>query len=274
MEIFLTQYSIIPQKFINDFYAITKEDYNLDDKIIDFDVVVKWLDVQKNHLKRLLVEHFNEDFDYTIKKKTKAKPKGGTVYNEIFLTSDCFKHLCMISQTEKSKEVRKYFIEMENLVRKYYKIIDEEMKKKIGILKNNQKSKININSGVIYILLADETESLYKIGKSKDIKNRLKQYNSGKANQIEPLFIMPVNNIDDVEDCVKKAIKKYQYRKFKEVYEMNWEIIKKVARKCDNFINGLKSLIIKEEKNLKDVKKDISRLKKTSKQIFMIIEKN
>jgi len=34
-------------------------------------------------------------------------------YDMILITPNCLKELCMISQTKKAKEVRKYFIEMD-----------------------------------------------------------------------------------------------------------------------------------------------------------------
>jgi hypothetical protein len=106
----------------------------------------------------------------------------------------------MVSQTPKAKEVRKYFIEMEKLVRRYYEKIKEDMYKEIGLLKKNQKPKTNIKGGVIYILRALNTNTtLYKLGKTKDLKNRSNTYNSGNANDVEPEFIIPVHDIDATE---------------------------------------------------------------------------
>jgi len=43
----------------------------------------------------------------------------------------------MISQTEKAKQVRKYFINLEKLVKRYYETIKESLYKKIGLLETN-----------------------------------------------------------------------------------------------------------------------------------------
>jgi hypothetical protein len=70
-------------------------------------------------------------------------------------------------------------------------MIKENMYKEIGLLKKNQKPKINIKEGIIYILCALNTNStLYKIRRTKNLKNRMNQYNSGNANDIitENLF--------------------------------------------------------------------------------------
>ena len=42
----------------------------------------------------------------------KRKTTGATIINVIYITPNCFRELCMLSQTTKAKLVRKYFIEM------------------------------------------------------------------------------------------------------------------------------------------------------------------
>ena len=54
-------------------------------------------------------------------------PIPGFNYNnyvsKIMLTPDCFKELCMISQTDKAKGVRKYYIIVEGLLRDHFEEI-------------------------------------------------------------------------------------------------------------------------------------------------------
>lgn len=74
--------------------------------------------------------------------------------------------------------------------------------------------------------------TLYKIGKTKGLRERLDNYNTGNANDVEPEFILPVNDVDAVETCVKTYIKKFKYRKYKEVYEIDIELLKYLMEKC------------------------------------------
>lgn len=202
MEQFLKQFSTLPSKFIEDFFFIAKEDYDDTQRIINFELVCLWLNTRKDHLKEVLLKHFEENYDYTLEKKQKGQinSTGKTTYYEILITPNCFKELCMISLTAKAKEVRKYFIEMEKLIKRYFLTIKTEMYQDIGLLKNNQKPKTYIKGGVIYILRALNTESdtLFKIGKTKDLSKRLKTYNTGNANDIEPEFVIPVVDINSV----------------------------------------------------------------------------
>jgi phage anti-repressor protein len=114
MEHFLKQFSTIPHDFIKDFYIIAKEEYTDNEIIIEFESVCKWLNVRKDNLKNKLIANFEENFDYTIKKikKKQVNSNGSTIYEDILITPNCMKELCMISQSAKAKEVRKYFIEM------------------------------------------------------------------------------------------------------------------------------------------------------------------
>jgi phage anti-repressor protein len=276
METFLKQFSIIPQDFINDFFIIAKEDYLDNEIIIDFNIVSKWLSVRKDNLKTILINNFEEKFDYKIKinKIKHINSTGASKYEEILITPNCFKELCMISQTKKAKEVRKYFIEMEKLIKRYFETIKEEMYKKIGLLENNQKPKINILGGVVYILRALNTDAtLYKLGKSEDLKKRLQTYNTGNANDIEPVFILQVKDIKSVEDCVKNACKKYQYRKYKEVYEINIDVLKEVMSDCNDFVNNM-AIKLQNKLDKKKFNSNISRMKKRIDKYFIYISKN
>ena len=124
----MNKFLTIPKKFITDFFIISKESYDDASIIIDFDKICLWMDIRKDHLKDILIDNFEENYDYTIEKVRKTLPRGNaTVYHDIKVTPNCFKELCMISQSPKAKEVRKYFIEMERLIKRYYVDIKESM---------------------------------------------------------------------------------------------------------------------------------------------------
>jgi hypothetical protein len=75
MNTFLKKYSTIPEKFIDDFYVIAKEEYSENQIIIDFDTVANWLETRKNDLKEVLIKHFEKDYDYTEERTTKKHKK-------------------------------------------------------------------------------------------------------------------------------------------------------------------------------------------------------
>ena len=279
LEDFIVKRANIPKDFLRDFFNLGGDTYGDTYKNINFDDVVKWLNVQKNHLKRLLIANFKIMDDYTEERilvKHKNKKSGATYVAKIMLTPDCFKELCMISQTEKAKGVRKYYIVAEGLLRDHYMQIMNDMNKELGLIKNNIKKPINVVGGHIYILQAMNTsqKDMFKLGNSDDMKKRLRTYNTGNANNIVPLFIMKVDDIDMVEGCIKNLAREYQYKKNKEVYNIDFKFLQRLCIKCKNFIRQVEKEFVNDKKNTKTKLRTIKNNKKDSHTSFyMIVDK-
>jgi hypothetical protein len=153
----------------------------------------------------------------------------------------------MLSRTPKAEEVRSYFIDIEKHIHKYKDYIIDALDEKVGILKNNMKPKININSGVIYILKTDlDIKNVYKIGKSKKFKERLNTHNSSHVDNVKVILIYETDNIDGVERCLKAVLKGHAYRKRKEFYQLNIDLLKELLTDCDKIT--LKAKYIKNDK--------------------------
>lgn len=56
------------------------------------------------------------------------------------------------------------------------------------------------------------------------------------AHYIDVLFYYESDNIIPIERCIKALMKEYQYRKYKEVYKINIDIIKSLISQCDSII--------------------------------------
>lgn len=278
LEDFIIKRSNISKDFLRDFFNLGGDTYGDTYKNINFDDVVKWLGVVKNNLKRLLKDNFNIMDDYTEEKiLIKNNKRGANYVSKIMLTPDCFKELCMLSQSEKAKGIRKYYIIVERLLREHFEQILKELNKELGLIKNNIKKQTPVIGGHIYILKAMNTtqKDMYKLGNSDDMKKRLRVYNTGNANNIEPLFIMKVNDIIMVEGCIKNLAKEYQYKKNKEVYNIDFEFLQKLCIKCKDFINQLEKEFVNNNKSTKSKLKTIKNNKDNiTNKFYMIIDKN
>jgi hypothetical protein len=100
----------------------------------------------------------------------------------------------------------------------------------------------------MYILEAQNSDDalnekkLYKIGKTGNVKDRITNYNTGNANNVDPVFILKVkDNLDAVENCVKSVCSITQYRKRKEIYEIDLDKLKEVIVNCDKMIESVKN---------------------------------
>ena len=173
--------------------------------VIDFDDVWKNVEfTQKIGAKRLLVKNFTEHIDYKMVALSKNKASeiiliapildsdckktvhGGQNKELILLTVDCFKNFCMIAGTSKAKEIRTYYIKMENIMHEYYKnfksknielqnalqlSIKETLFKRHEVLIESNK-----NKWLVYFCIIQFYEDggfILKVGETIDIKNRM-----------------------------------------------------------------------------------------------------
>lgn len=233
---FLKKFSPVGEKFIDDFFSLYSVNSNPRDFVIELDKVAKWLQAHKASLKRSLVYSYTKDIDYQItKSNNKAHGKGRL--ESILLTTDCFKTLCMVSKTPKAAEVRAYFVAVESTLFKYQTEIKSAMSKRIGVLERNQKSVKDDPStqGVIYVIkAAEDKDSVYKIGRTVNLKDRLRSHGSALADSLDVVYVYKTSCIEKVESCIKLMIKEKQYRKYKEVYQLDLDTLKKVIHGCDD----------------------------------------
>ena len=252
-ETFINKYSFVNSKFVKDFYNIIKEDYieRYNEFLIDSEILRKWLEIANRRIFNDTIKRsYKKNIDYTIKKVKKSEGSGGQNYEVITLTPEASKKICLSTNSKMGGQVQQYFLDLEVALYKYKNYIIEGMNKKIEQLENNQKPKINANKKIIYVFRALNTDlTLYKIGKTINSKTRFSKHNSPMANDLEVLFQYETENIDQVEMCIKAYMKKAQYRKYKEVYQVDLDIIKKTIKNCDVEINEINKEI--ESKNKK-----------------------
>ena len=122
---------------------------------IDLENVYKIIGfANKGNAKKTLENNFIKDEDYKIALLSthKRKNEGGFNKEQIMLNIDTFKNLCIIAKTDKGKEIRKYYVKLENIYNKLLKNELEENK-----LKLEEKDKINAK------LLHDKVYEKYNI---------------------------------------------------------------------------------------------------------------
>ena len=240
---------------MKDFYNIIKEDYieRYNEFLIDSEILRKWLEIANRRIfNNTIKRSYKKNIDYKIEKVKKSEGSGGQNYEVITLTPEASKKLCLSTNSKIGGLVQQYFLDLEVSLYKYKNYIIDGMNKKIKQLENNQKPKINANKKIIYIFRALNTDmTLYKIGKTINSKTRFSNHNSPMANDLEVLFQYETENIDQVELCIKAYMKKAQYRKYKEIYQVDLEIIKKTIKNCDIEINEINKEIEKKNKKQK-----------------------
>jgi len=106
---------VIDIKFVNDFFEIyNKNDDNL---IINIEMIIKWINMTKGHIKDTLIYSYKENIDYKIIKGIstglKGKPK-----DIIMITPKCLKLLLFRSKTKKVINFQEQYFKLENIIYK------------------------------------------------------------------------------------------------------------------------------------------------------------
>ena len=207
LQEYLKKYSSINNKFIDDFFGLYDIKTSNDDFVINLENLSKWLKTLKKVLKSTLLKSYKLDIDFKV--KTLLPTGKGRPIEEIMITPNCFKNICMMSRTEKAKEVRKYFIDLEDHIDKYKGHIIESLNKKVSKYEHELKpDEIKNESGCIYVLKTQETlENVYKIGKTENFKNRLKTHQSSHPEKLEIAYVYETDMINQVESCLKNLLK-------------------------------------------------------------------
>lgn len=111
---------------------------------------------------------------------------------------------------------------------KYKNHIINALNKKIEKYEKELKPQLEITSeGVIYVLKTNEDiEGVYKIGRTKDFQARIKTHQSLHPDKLEIAYVYETENIEHVEKCLKDLLKDKAYRKRKEFYEIDLDILK------------------------------------------------
>ena len=235
---YIKKLTTIPEAFVDELFEFYGTDTMQTDFVIKLDAVGKWLNADKRSIVRTLKHTYTLNIDYIISREPPAIKKSphANNYKTYLLTPDCFKRLAMMSRGKNAEMVRSYFIEIESLFIKYREQLLEGMQQDIERLERNQKPKGNFDPkpGYLYIIRASENnDSMYKIGRTtKSMIERLRQYNVGKADDIEVLYTYHANDVVAAEACLKAYLKKHQYRKRKEVYEAELPVIKRFLKSC------------------------------------------
>uniref|UniRef100_A0A6C0DWA2 AP2/ERF domain-containing protein n=1 Tax=viral metagenome TaxID=1070528 RepID=A0A6C0DWA2_9ZZZZ len=275
------------QIFLGSFY--TYLNYNSKtDFIIDLDNVWKWLGFsRKDNCKTVLLKHFTKEIDYKIfapevagAKDTKDIDKlcyenrGGHNKEQVLLNIETFKGLCMLAGTEKSKEVRMYYLKLEEVLQE---VILEESKElqdqlqekieKIQMLENKPEMEgFYSKSGYIYLIKDTASLGAYKIGLGENPDRRLITLNvSSSQKSLKMIKMFKSDNMRYAEKMIHILLEPFRIKRRNEWFflsdntELNYVIhtIKNSIEYTDkyNFVdyNSFKDYANQLEDKLKNI---------------------
>lgn len=203
------------QLFVASFYCYLN--YNKSkDFVIDFDNVWKWLGyTRKSDCKRVLEKFFVINIDYKIEKAAaetsvaafendKEVNLGGSGLNKenITITINTFKKICMKACTKKADEIHDYYIKLEELfqetlneqtnelylqlenkdkkiedIKEELKNKEEENKELEGFIKKRKHQRHKASS-CVYIIMNQDIKDRFKFGETDNINTRLREFHT------------------------------------------------------------------------------------------------
>lgn len=218
----------------------------------------------------LLKDNFEENIDYKIFNNKEFKENSKCVVTHLentninthnktkhlIVSPDCFKQSLMLLRTEKAKEIRKYYTELEKIFKFYlqYQTKYQELKN-LNINNELQKEKrknTNLTRNTFdynqllkkeYLYIATNTryasQNNFKIGKTLDLKQRLSSYNTShsKGELYYYVFVSePTYNAKSIEYILKHILTKFRNSDTNEIYVINFEFLERIVKNvCNNY---------------------------------------
>jgi len=177
----------------------------------------------------------------------------GNVTKHILMNSDCFKNICMLVGTNKSKDIRQYFIEVEKIFKFYIKYTLEfknhELEKS-KLIKNVyiNKSNLLINSKLYLITNHFKAkENIFKFGSTINEKTRKATYNTGHVEADEFFYVAVYDCYDAsyLEKYIARLLINFKIPNENEMYQLHFNALDNIIKLAiKNNTNTLESINI------------------------------
>ncbi len=243
----------------------------------------------KEQINKLIKKYIIENEDYKILNNTEfndnkscvgvygeqdlSKNHGGHNKKYIIISPDSFKELCFYIGTNKSKEIKKYYIELEKVFKFYLdyqkKFKELELEEKESLLKqkeniiNEQKEKImdmkvdfqhtKLEFNDFVYIATNETyhkQNVYKIGHSKKLNKRMKQFNTFFINghKMQYIYIYQCHNSKVLEQLLFTCLSNYRYDRVNELFNIKLDklfyLIENINLKYTDIINFTNNILL------------------------------
>lgn len=238
MRAFLKQHTTVPNSFVDDIFSMYKPTTSQTERVIDLESVAKWLGMTKTNIALTLKRSYAAGKDYSIEKLAGLRRRPGARatnnYHRVMITPDCFKRICMRTASARGEMVRTYFVEIEGVLARYTQQLIDGIQADVHRLEAAQRAPSQKDyAGYIYVIQASaHRDDLVKIGRTKNLVQRLRAYRTGRAEDVDVLFKYRTDNLKGTEECIKTALREHRYHRYREVYQADVDMIKELAARC------------------------------------------
>lgn len=218
--------------FLTDFiYSI----HNKNDFDISLRDVAKWLKINVNALKKTIHRSYKNKKDYIIDRQyTSGRPRC-----DIYISNNCFKSICLRSNSGNGEKIRQYFIMIEDIYREHMTQIISN-RQRIDTeeydYKGYQPTKYPLGHCVYIIQITYRGLVSYKIGRTKNLNRRLSEHRREFAGKIKLILYELYQHHDFLEICIHRFLSKTRKRNelgnLVEIFEAEVPILIKLIKRC------------------------------------------
>jgi phage anti-repressor protein len=213
----------------------------------------------------------DEDYKITLFHTEKRKNEGGFNKEDVMLNVDTFKNLCMIAKTDKGKEIRKYYVKLENIHNKIIKqeieeqkqlLLEKETQLENKDLENKRKVEMTLRNSfnkrnLVYLIkIPINDEIVYKFGHTDDIITRLRAHKNQISEDIELVYCIESKDRKMLERLLIDYLEQYKFRIKRNINDKHQTELLKV-----NDIQIIKNKLIELNKDIENEKLLIIKLK-------------
>jgi len=235
----------------------------------------------KGNAMKTIKSNFTKDEDYKILlvRKDDRKNEGGFNKEDVMLNVDTFKNLCMLAKTKKGKEIRKYYVKLENI---YNQLNKEEIEQQKILLmekdvENKKKVEMTLRDSfdkrsVVYLIkISMNDEIIYKFGYTDDIITRLRTHKNQISEDIELVYCIESKDnkllekmlIDYLEQYNFRIKRTINYKQQTELFKVNdIEMVKNKLKELNKDVENDKLLIMTLKNKIIDLENENIELKK------------
>jgi hypothetical protein len=137
----------------------------------------------------------------------------------------CFEKIAMSGETQQSETVRMYFIKLREFISTNQHLIFQAIENKNELKKYE-------GFETIYFFAVNNKKMNWKVGKTGDIVQRLRNYNVGRIKEVDLKYLAIVKNQLLIEKCVKLELKDNQVIENREIYKTDAKTLKNIITEC------------------------------------------
>ncbi len=221
----LKEHTNIDTEFINIFFNKFKLGGELNFDIEDTSVA-KYLGISLITLRKRLSNAYSKTKKFIENVGFVKIQSGKTSSITYMINYQCFEKIAMSSDSAKSESIRMYFIKLREFIVDNQQLIYQAMENKVEL------DKYRGYDFIYFFAVDDRKPNIFKVGKTKDIVLRLRNYNVGRVKEIDLKYFALVKNPLLIEKCIKLKLKPNKIFENKEIFKVEPVLLKKIINEC------------------------------------------